>query len=118
MFSDDNTGTTGCFVPARFDHNYFWYSRLGAAHTAGEDVQKVATAAVGTKDGNSNEVNDTVSCYDSAFVQPDFHIVAGSQCIDFGVAGTRLDGSPITTDIVNGTRVKGAAADVGAFEKE
>jgi len=109
---------SGCYTNGHFDHDYFWYSRPNAGHGTAEVVSTVVTTAVGIKDANGNEVNDNVSCYDPAFVQPDFHLASGSPCINGGVAGTRKDGSAIAKDITNGARVKGAAADIGAFEKE
>ena len=105
-----------CILPAAWDHNYF---SLGALpRDANDDAMTVALGAPGVPDARGNIIGDTVTCADSAFAAPDFHIAAGSPCVNTGVLSTRSDGSSITMDLLGGARVLGSATDIGCHEKQ
>jgi hypothetical protein len=119
-------GTTTCIasaVASNFKNNYFWYSGAGGENGPGniDMAHTIATATnIGDADGNGNIIGGTTGCYDTLnFSQPDYHIAAGSPCIDKGATALRRrDASAITTDLDGNARVLGAAADVGCSEKQ
>jgi len=105
-----------CSTPASWDHNYF--SHGGVTRFSGEDVGLIALGAPGVPDARGNIIGDNVTCFDPAFPAPDFHIAAGSPCVNTGVLSTRSDGSTITMDLLGGARVLGSATDIGCHEKQ
>ncbi len=112
MIYDPNSD---CGGPSAYDHNYFMYGGSTGRYLD-DTVTTAASAAVGVPDAEGDIVGDATSCFDGAFPQPDFHIAAGSPCVNRGVAGTRADGSALTTDLLGGARVQGGTADIGAHE--
>ncbi len=112
----DYAGNSGaCNEATSWDHNYFSFT--GAARSAGDLVDQIALAQPGLPDVRGNIVGDSTTCFDPAFPAPDFHLAAGSACVNKGVAATRSDGSAITLDLLGGARVQGGAPDIGCHEK-
>ncbi|MCC7000469.1 MAG: thrombospondin type 3 repeat-containing protein [Deltaproteobacteria bacterium] len=110
-------GSAGpCTEPTSWDHNYFSFT--GAARSPTDAVGQVALGQPGVADLRGNVIGDGVSCFDPAFPAPDFHIAAGSACVNQGVLATRADGSAITLDLLGGARVLGGAPDIGCHEKQ
>jgi hypothetical protein len=110
-----NTGTT-CFSSAMsaFKNNYFYYTATGA-QTAGDTTPSI----VANPNSSGNVIdNQQVGCFDGAAPQPTYKLAAGSKCANMGIAAMHKDGSSITVDIDNMTRVLGAAVDIGCSEKE
>jgi hypothetical protein len=108
----------GCFAsPSAFKDNYFWYEAAGAP-SSGDLVGLVATQDAGVPDPNGNIFGSRVSCYDATLTQPDYHLAAGSPCINRGETGTRLDGSAIAEDVDGNPRTLGSAPDIGCSEKQ
>jgi len=106
---DDNDGY--CASPSAWDHNYLAFRASGAQiDSFQEDADLIGVV-------NMNVVGNNVTCFDGAFSN-DFRIALGSPCVNAGVAGTRLDASPIMLDLLGGVRILGAAADIGAQERQ
>ncbi|MBI4508591.1 MAG: thrombospondin type 3 repeat-containing protein [Deltaproteobacteria bacterium] len=109
--------TSSCFIKEETRSNYFWYA-ISGARSSGELVGDVATgASPGTPDDRGNIVGDTQGCYDMSYSQPDYHIAAGSPCIDKGMTTTRRDTSLLDKDLEGKARSQGAAPDIGCWEK-
>ena len=106
-----------CNSPASWDHNYFSFS-APATRDPSDLASSLALGAPGVPDARGNIIGDAVGCFDPAFPAPDFHIAAGSPCVNRGVAATRADGSAITLDLLGGARVLGGSPDIGCHEKQ
>lgn len=116
MMLESSGGAGACGNAASWDHTYFSHGPPGGRHVS-DDVAVVATSGA-VADAQGDIIGDANTCFDTTLAQPDFRIAAGSACVNKGVVGTRVDGSPITMDLTGGARVKGIAADIGAHEKE
>ncbi len=109
-------GTAACFVPQRFDHNYFWYTRP-AGRVSGENVGLITASDGGVPDALGNVVGDNVNPFGATAAPGTYVLPAGSPCIDRGQVGTRVDGTTVDRDVDRRPRVNGAAADIGAYER-
>jgi hypothetical protein len=104
----NTTAVGSCFIAGNWAHNYFWYSS-SSTPDGGDQANNLTT----------NNFLGSTTCYDDInFTQPDYHIAAGSFCVDRAQAPTRKDGSTITVDIDGNARLKGGAVDIGCHEVE
>ena len=107
-----------CFnaTQANNKDNYFW---MPAGVQAGNENAYSMTGGstiVAPLNGNLVDLMLSNGCYDPA--TNDWHILAGSPCIDKGLSGNRKDSSAIITDVDGLVRTLGAAPDIGCSEKQ
>src|SRR5262249_23927293 len=113
--------TANCFVAmqANNKNNYFW---MGASPvtTIPDAVYQLTGGTSGSTLPNGNLVDTahTNGCYDPVAVQPDYHTLGTSACVNAGLTGNRKDATAITKDVDNASRTLGSAPDIGCSEKQ
>lgn len=101
-----------CATPSAWDHAYFAFRAGGARSASALEIADDIAAGSATC-----QLRDAQTCFATADPITGFLLAPTATCIDAGVAGTRLDGSPITLDLLGNPRVSGGAADIGAHER-